>query len=248
MKETVPPCSSGSSWRIPPAALTGLKSEKVLSRHYEEEHGLYRLFSCFQPFPSSLPPSLPNYPILFLTPFLLPLKSLLAFLSDSLSAFLWKEESPERAPKVSKVPGSNLELACLLPVPLVLETALGQEDPHSHHLRLSLAATAPGQVLHLWRPVTASEVDLQIAPWRKYSAAQMNSVCDDAVSRCQVREGDPSLLFPLWTLQALRAGTSWLATLQAACRVHRVRAHGNVIRATRDPASVASVLPHESFS
>ena len=93
--------------------------------------------------------------------------SLLAFLSDSLSAFLW-EESPERAPEVSKVPGNNLELARLLPVPLSLETALGQEDPHSHqHACSQLAAMAPWQVLFLWETQSPlCRVDLQIAPWR----------------------------------------------------------------------------------
>ena len=56
---------------------------------------------------------------------------------------LWKG-SPERAPEVSKVSGNNLELALLLPVPLSLESALGPEDPNSHHHAWSLlAAMAP---------------------------------------------------------------------------------------------------------
>ena len=60
-KRPCPHAPLGVPWRrIPPAALTGLKSEKVLSRHYEKEDGLDRLFSCFPSSPSSLPPSLPK--------------------------------------------------------------------------------------------------------------------------------------------------------------------------------------------
>ena len=147
MKETLPPCSSGSSLEEnPTTALTGLKSGKVLSRHYEKEDGLDRLFSSFPSSPTSLPPSLPKLsysPSLPLSSFPPNVLSLLAFLSDSLGALLWKG-SPERAPELSKVSGNNLELALLLPVPLSLESALGPEDPNSHHHAWSLlAAMAP---------------------------------------------------------------------------------------------------------
>lgn len=152
MKETLPPCSSGSSLEENPTGSShGTQQQEGAQQTLREGTWTllpFQLFAFIPIFASSFSSQSILSSSLLLSSFPSSVLSLLA-LSDSLGV-LWKE-SPERAPEVSKVPGNNLDLACLLPVPLSLESSLGQEDPNSHHHACSLlAAMAPWQVLHLW--------------------------------------------------------------------------------------------------